>query len=132
MVICGNHMILQPTHSSLCGHCCLATILDITLDDAIKLIGHRRGTKSRELIKHFNHQSIIVGKPKYYSLCKVRPTNAKRVGKWYWVLYIESDVIYDPCIGILLDYNSWRLAYQLEISSYIRIHSRLSADELPR
>lgn len=113
-------MIKQPPLSSLCGHCCLAMILHISLDEAISLITHRRGTKTKELIKHFNHVPLKIGIPKDYSLCKVWRMGHKKVGHWHWVLFNDG-MIYDPELGYWIDYGNYRYITNLSISSHIVI-----------
>ena len=42
--------VRQPEGSRLCGHACLAIVLGITLAEACKKLGHRRGTYTKELV----------------------------------------------------------------------------------
>jgi hypothetical protein len=88
-------MIVQPKGSKLCGHCCLATILDIPLEKAIELIGHERGTRTKELTRHFPHSKTKRGTPKTYSLCISRPGWKARRGDWHWIIYKDGR-FYDP------------------------------------
>lgn len=43
--------IQQPAGSALCGHSCIAMVLGISLDDSIKLVGHRHGVRNHEIIR---------------------------------------------------------------------------------
>lgn len=59
-------LIKQPKGSSLCGQCCLAMILQISLEEAIQLIGHKNETKEWELLKHLpdiNEVYSFIGEP---------------------------------------------------------------------
>jgi hypothetical protein len=44
-------LVSQPDGSKLCAHCCVAMVLGITLEEAIKRVGHRRGTRNHELVR---------------------------------------------------------------------------------
>lgn len=114
--------LLQPLNSKLCGHCCLAMILNISLEESISLIGHTKGTKTKELTIHFSHLPLRIGQPRIYSLCISRPTSKKVYG-WHWVLYKEG-MIYDPCIGYYIPQLDWELTLKLKISSYIPINEK--------
>ena len=65
-------MIKQKRKSPTCGQCCLATILDISFEEAVELVGHEKSTKSRELTKHFNSSGNKRGMPDVNALCILR------------------------------------------------------------
>ena len=115
-------MILQPENSSLCGQCCLATILGTTLEHAILLIGHSHGTYPKELAKHFKCDTVVLtrGIPSKYSLCKVHFETKKQT---HWVLFKDFKV-YDPCAGQWLPVEVWEECFAHvipRITSYIEI-----------
>lgn len=112
-------MITQPPKSKLCGHCCLATILNISLQESIDIIGHENGTKSKELSAHLNLSSNRRGIPNVYSLYISRPID-KKSGNWHWVLF-NNDMIYDPIIGYYISIEDFTEITGLHISSYFEI-----------
>ena len=98
-------MILQPENSNLCGQCCLGTVLNITLEDSIKLVGHKKSTRTNELTKHFKNGNTKLKKgfPTKYSLCKVYYKDKKPT---HWVLW-ENNRVYDPNFGNIINYSEW-------------------------
>ena len=48
-------LIKQPKGIHCCGQCCLAMLANITLEEAIKLIGHNGTTRDWELISLYNN-----------------------------------------------------------------------------
>lgn len=115
-------MIKQPKYSDLCGQCCLGTILGISLNNSIKLVGHKNGTRIKELAKHFKSETNILKKgfPNNYSICKVYFEMHLCT---HWVLYKES-FIYDPNIGEWVDIEEWKRAFshiKPRITSYLEI-----------
>lgn len=112
---------IQPPNSSICGHCCLAVILGIPLQDAINLIGHERGTKTRELTRHFPHGRMKRGIAFRYALCICRPRGRRR-GNWHWVLHIDGK-IYCPGIGHLVDVEHYLTSLNCVVTSSIEVLS---------
>lgn len=43
--------VRQPLGSNLCAHACLAMMLGLTLDQACERMGHRRKTRTRDLVR---------------------------------------------------------------------------------
>ena len=119
-VYVNKETLKQPEGSKLCGHVCLSKILNIPLHGAIQLIGHIKGTKTKDLVVHFPHNSIQVGQPTRYSLCKCRPKSWKCKGDWHWVIYLNEE-IFDPVYGYWCRYDVWAKETGLRISSYIEI-----------
>jgi hypothetical protein len=115
-------MIKQPRNSSLCGQCCLGTILNVSLGQSIKLVGHKHGTRLKDLSAHFKASStrLIRGFPKNYSLCKV---HYKNFNGTHWVLY-RNFKIYDPNIGEWTPFEVWQECFSHvipRITSYVEI-----------
>jgi hypothetical protein len=116
-------MIKQPDNSKLCGHCCLAEIKGITLEESIKLIGHKKGTYYKELIKHFEHgKKIIRGLPNKYSLCLIRPLE-KTTWRGHWIVYFGDGTMfcYDPTLGDTIDINYMLTVLNARVVSHIEI-----------
>lgn len=112
-------MIKQPQKSSLCGQCCLGTILNISLEEAIKLIGHKHGTRTRELARHFktNKDKLTKFTLYSYSLCRVHYGKEKNT---HWVLW-RNRQIYDPIIGEWISCGEWQETSGGRITSSIEI-----------
>jgi hypothetical protein len=109
--------VKQPmTDNNLCGHCCLATALGITLEEAIKKIGHVKGTKSKDLLKHFSGYEKVFKEAESLSLCVARPAGSKK-GNWHWVLSMNG-IIYDPNYGCWLKKEAWAIQTEMKITSW--------------
>ena len=51
-------LVTQPPNSKLCGQCCVAMLAGITLDESIQIIGHQKGTRTKDLVKAFQKLNI--------------------------------------------------------------------------
>lgn len=116
-------MILQDNTTKTCGQCCLAEILGITLEESILLIGHDRGTTSKQLTQHFNSAPNKRGIPSVYALCKLRwkKDNGDMEPNWHWILHKDGQ-IYDPGLGQYLRIDGYFNAVDARITSYFEIH----------
>ena len=138
-------MIKQPERSSLCGHCCLATILNISLAKAIELVGHSRATKPSELYKHFDHTSRRMKCidnyeiPLGYNLVKIKVVDIKRAKKFYhWSILFSSSqtppLIYEPNMGYVCEYadlQSWYSGiYKFTPVQYMEINNSINVNFL--
>ena len=95
--------VRQPIGSSLCGQACIATALDIPLDAGARLIGHRHGTKPKELaaVLHASGFSCSGKRVRYRrgqklpqrALLSVSHSGNRR--RFHWVLLWDGWV-YDP------------------------------------
>src|ERR1035437_8529670 len=103
----------QPDGSSLCGQACVAMVADVSLAEAVQLIGKRghSGTRTRDLVKAL--RSLGVGcADKLKRVSRVRPVYPRRailaVAKYAWVsdgtreqrkchwMVTWDGVVYDP------------------------------------
>lgn len=96
-------MIKQKRGEQNCGQCCIATILDVPLEEAIWLIGHNKSTKSKELTKHLKCSGNKRGLPKENGLCILRFNKSRN---WHWIVKY-GDYIYDPLRGKLIPINKY-------------------------
>lgn len=101
-------LILQPKGSSLCGQCCIAMLLDITIEEAIRLVGHDGissnedllnvletkypNVKTNEFYGRIKNRNYKVKKSRTY-LCKHR--NPKKEEQEHWTICYQG-VIMDP------------------------------------
>lgn len=98
-------LVLQPKGSSLCGQCCIAMLLNISLEEAIKLVGHNGISSNEDLLKCFDQfikdrnfygsvykldKSISIG---FIYLCKHK--NPKNSSQQHWTIF-NRGVIMDP------------------------------------
>lgn len=89
--------VQQPIGSSLCGHSCVAMALGMSLDEAIGLVGHRRGMRNHELVKALGGAALFqrsvraVGPPFDPSVMRVKGPRSR----WHLVLY-RGGAVYDP------------------------------------
>ena len=95
--------VRQPPGSSLCGHACVATVLGITLDRAVALIGHKHGTKAKELgavLRALGVSCDLVRTRKtknamipMRALCALSAPGKRR--RFHWVLLWDG-IVHDP------------------------------------
>lgn len=102
--------VAQPPGSKLCGQACIASLLDVPLDVACTLVGHRKGTSTRELCRAlgipFMRRMRVTGFMPDLALLTVRyRTNGKTV--LHWVLK-DGDVIMDPTLPYRVDLDGYR------------------------
>ena len=100
-------MIRQPDDTMVCGQCCLAMLLGISLREIKKTIGHSRGTQTREIVTALNRYGVI-NSGKLLRICKKRnlpeiaivkvKIKGWHVNGWHWILKHGAQH-YDPYIG---------------------------------
>ena len=127
-------LIHQPPDSKMCGQACLAMLCGISLEEAVALIGHAHGTKTKEIIQALRILGVKVNSDRLIRiglrkggfpttcLCRVIAFKEdrkalKEIYNWsHWVVLHEGR-IYDP-------------AYQRPVTSYGRISAYLEVDLL--
>ncbi len=103
--------VQQPEGSKLCGHSVAAMVLGVPLDEAVVKVGHRRGTRTRELVAALGAQALagrltVIGRtpllevpdPCVLKVCwdeKSRSHYALRVG------YFVHDPLYPAAVDLL-------------------------------
>lgn len=116
-------LVRQPEGTSLCGQACVAMAAGVSLDRAIRVVGHSkpRGTHTWEVVKALRNlgvscsdrcRRISRNRPEYPSkaILVVRQ-NGNRL--YHWVYY-EEGVFYDP-EDRWPRYDGWRVTSFLEI-----------------
>jgi hypothetical protein len=98
-------LILQPPGSSLCGQACVAMAVGISLEESVKVFGHRHTTRTKEVARVLNALGIQCPSRRLKRLTDRTqwPTRAIikeiygpiRKRKSYWVLLWDGH-IYDP------------------------------------
>ena len=106
MVSKVNHILQKRSHT--CGHTCVAMLSGKDEEDIIDLIGHDRGTKTKEIVAALDALKISNSK-KLIRLSKNKPISDVAIIKvvpvkrfnanWHWVLKF-GDKIYDPDPGL--------------------------------
>jgi hypothetical protein len=82
--------ILQPNGSNLCGQSVIAMLLDIELEEACKLVGHKRQTWTRDMTRTLraagwqtsDKRITISSKTQLPELCIINMKWAKRQRHW--------------------------------------------------
>ena len=98
-------LVRQSPQSKVCGQACLAMLLGVTLLKACELVGHRKGTKTRELVAVLRAHGKQCGSrlvpfrrwglhPRFKGLAKL----SCGVSNWHWVV-VWDDFVYDPLRG---------------------------------
>ena len=99
------NLIFQPPGSSLCGQCCVAMAAGISLEESIKVFGHRHATRTKEVAQALNALGIQCPSQRLKPLTDRDswPTRAiikeiygpTRKRKSHWILLWDGKV-YDP------------------------------------
>lgn len=95
----------QPAKSNLCGQACVATVLDIDLDEATKLVGKRGLTRTSDIRAAFAKRGIVLGpgvrgdkvERNTAYVARVHWPDSKRT---HWVVLDVDGTIIDPGWGI--------------------------------
>lgn len=125
--------IEQPRNTRICGQIAVAVITGAPLKEVIRVIGHRKGTKSRELahaLTHFGYyapeRARRLSKPPPLAISQLR-CEGRRGGNWHWVAIVD-DIVYDGVYAdgpVPLDeyhlLNTWPSHKHLRITSYLPI-----------
>lgn len=100
--------IQQPEGSKLCGHSCVAMVLGVSLDEAIEIIGHRKGVRNYEIIRALGTKAAtkrsvrpgVITPP-----CIIRIKGPKR--RHHVALYAQGKV-FDPAYALEApDFDLW-------------------------
>lgn len=95
-------LVLQPKGSSLCGQCCIAMLMDISLEEAIKLVGHNGITSDRDLLTVLETKYPGISDRKFFNigtrvnniyLNKHRNPNNSNIEHW---TISNLDILLDP------------------------------------
>ena len=90
-----------------CGQACVACLLGISLEEAVTRVGHRRGTKTKEIVKALGVTGRLVQtrhrQPTELCLLKVSFPETRN---WHWVVK-DGDTVMDPAFLYRLDYPVW-------------------------
>lgn len=101
--------VQQPPRSRLCGQACVAMLTGVTLDAAAATMGHRHGTRTREVVAALGavaagHRLTTLRRrrePPSPALCKVTWKRGS-----HWVIWAAPDV-YDPDLPAPLNQDVW-------------------------
>ena len=118
--------VYQGAGTKLCGQACIASILGISLEKAIELVGHANGTTSREMAKALGIEGGRKrGDPKIPSLLSVREGTIRN---WHWVI-LDGENTIDPALPYIVEYATWleaigrlgqRVSSYLDLSLYYK------------
>ena len=109
----------QPYGSNLCGPACVGSILDLTLEEAIQLIGKRGLTRTKQVREALAKRGVTLGdrclprheeKGQLYLAVVRWPKNRndeRKTPRTHWVLIDFDGAIYDPAWGIHADLGIW-------------------------
>ena len=112
-----RHLVYQPLDSNLCGQACVATVLGITLEDSIDLVGKRGYTNTRHMREALAKRGFSLGhrmsikqwletRSKGTYLVRVRWKDRKHT---HWVLIFPDQHTFDPAFGYDPD---WKGGYR--------------------
>ena len=108
----------QPHNSKLCGHTCIAMLADISVERVVELIGHKRGTKTREVVATFRQlgfecpdrlvvlRDLRKGRLGMYAELEMSMVKITFPGlsSWHWVV-VHQGQMYDPSPARAADYG---------------------------
>ena len=123
--------LISQTGDNTCGQTCIAMLSKITELEACEIIGHCKGTKTREIVKALKILKIkcasrlcVVSKKKSLpkkAILKVIDKDKKRRG-WHWVIKYNN-LIYDPLgYAIDLNYENNPWSRTRKITSFLEIY----------
>ncbi len=119
--------VKQPLESNLCGQACVAMLLRISLDEAIKMVKKTGLTSLRDLrpaisVDYKIHQSRlkVIRHSVLPDICLVKVT-WKRGGS-HWVIKYKSQ-IYDPVRGYMA-INQYKQIIAGRMTSYVRLTNK--------
>lgn len=135
-------LVLQPVRSRLCGHACVATLVDQPLSVVVQEIGHERGTRTRELLAALELWGLV---PKSAARLKrvardgLVPTDVRGLAnvRWYradgapklasgghWCVAWDGDLL-DPEYGLRTraDRYSFASPWNMRVTSYLALTS---------
>ena len=114
-------LVRQPPNTLLCGQACVAMAAGVSLARAIAAVGHRRATKTRELVAALRALSVPCA-DRRRRISRARPEYPRRAivavhkngtARLHW-MYYEAGRFYDP-EGTWPRYDGWRITSYLEI-----------------
>lgn len=124
------HLIRQPEGSALCGQACVAMVAGVSLERAIGVVGHQRGTHTRDIVRGLRCLKVVSsGKLRRISRARpvipnraivaivyyaMRPDGTRGQRYAHWLLSWDG-VIYDPGEAWPERYVGWTMTSYLEI-----------------
>ncbi len=102
--------LFQPGDSKICGQTCVAMAAGVTIEDAVKAVGHKERTKTLELalalrklgVECDDRLRIRRNGDGYPPRCIVKVSSGGK-RNWHWVLMWDGKV-YDPAS---LEFSLW-------------------------
>ncbi len=120
----------QPPDSKLCGHACVAMVTGKTIGRAVVVIGHKRGTTTREIAAALQKMGakpngsrlkIFRGDLPEKAILKVVPKNRKgAAGTWHWVVK-DGDAILDPAMTRPMAIDAYLKISRNRITSFLEV-----------
>lgn len=95
--------VAQPPDTHICGQIALAVITGMSLLDAIQLVGHEKGTKTREIVRALRGLGYTcpdrlgrAKEPPDLGLGALRRLTGR--GDWHWVVF-DGPFVWDGAYG---------------------------------
>ena len=115
------HTVYQPYGSTLCGPACVASILEITLDEACGLIGKRGLTRTKLIRAALAKRDVVLGPrvppkdqvPSRTYLARVKWKGEKHT---HWVIIRPDGRVFDPAFGFDPDWGAGYISSLYEIT----------------
>lgn len=120
--------LVQPDGSEVCGQTCVAMAAGVSLPKAVEIVGHDRGTTTREIVRALRTLGVPCA-DRLHRLSRIRPTLPKRAivaiyrpkeddrrERAHWMLQWDG-TMYDPGNAWPDRYQNWRITSYLEILS---------------
>jgi hypothetical protein len=114
-------LVYQPYGSNLCGAACVASILEITLDEATELIGKKGLTRTRMIRDAFAKREVIL-KPRQTMKDRVRGVTYLARVRWpdgkhtHWVILTKGGRVFDPAFGLDPDWKGGYVSSIYEVA----------------
>lgn len=117
-------IIYQPVRSNLCGQACVAMILNIPIEEAVKLVGKRGLTNTKHIRKALAKHKLVMStwqRPNKKRENRLYMARIRTKGQWrsHWIVLDRDGTIYDPVFGVGMPMpDGWRVTSIYEIRAY--------------
>jgi len=118
------NLVRQPKGSNLCGQACVATLCEITLDEAIMLTRKRGKTRTCDLKQALRAMGMSTAERRKVGMPDRHETALlffkSKDGKWcHWVLWHKGKY-YDPQAGVFRKLP--RYLEDADMASHLRVY----------
>lgn len=124
----------QPPGSNLCGQCCVAMLLNLTISEARVLIGKGGKTSTRHLRAALETKGLTLGprldakkvRPEPGKVYLARVYWVKGTNRTHWVIVNAHGIVVDPAHGFDPDWTLNGVSYMASLYEVTRVELSLT------